>query len=213
MKIASASLAPWALALLLGACAPVHPSDVAPEDVRRTWQESEKALRTVAANMPTLAVPAPGASFNLDSLLKFDTSARQGAGDKRHLSNAGPGGIAVSDGPLAEIIAVKGIEYKSEMAFTASPYPIAIIVVFGTAGYPKLGLMPGKNYWIVQHVGSGWIAWIQPASGGAPHPLHVSTSGFDVVEPAIGASFVWLDTDENLRGLCGGKPCVSGPGL
>jgi len=213
MKLAPASLSVLALAMATSACPNPHPSEVAPSGTRDTWRASEDSLKAAAARMPTLAAPTLGASFDVSRLGLFLPSERHGAGDQRHLSRV-DGGHVVSDGPVARIVAVKGIEYKTENDFRASPYPIAIIYMDSTPGaadYPKLGLKPGTNYWIVQRVDTGWVGWVQPvAAHSAAYPIGTYTPPFDRVQPVTAARFVWLDTDENLWGWCGGRCCTSG---
>jgi len=212
MKLAP-SLSVLALAMATSACPSPHPSDATPADVQRSWRDSEQSLKVMAAHMPTLTAPRAGGSFDMATLRHFVPSERHGAGDQRHLSRVDSGKV-ISDGPVARIVAVKAIEYKSEDDFRASPYPIAIIYMDSTPGaadYPKLGLKPGTNYWIVQRVDTGWVGWVQPvAAHSAAYPIGTYTPPFDRVQPVTAARFVWLDTDENLWGWCGGRCCTSG---
>ena len=146
----------------------------------------------------------------------YAESERHGADDQRKLSRYDSAAHrVVSDGPLARIVAVRSIEYKSLADFGAGAFPIAIITVSDSVGYPKLGLKPGTNWWIVKYDAATktWQGWIQPPSGPAV-PLATTAMGFDKVEPVSAARFVWDAADESLWGLCGGKCCTSkGPAL
>ncbi len=175
-----------------------QPEDVLPPAARDAWGRSEQALQTLAKNMPVLAVPKAGSAFDLGALSKFTASERHGADDRRYLPRATNGHVA-PDGPLARIVPVKGIEYKSETDFRSSPYPVAIIYLdstVATTAYPELGLMAGTNYWIVQHADSGWVGWIQPATPGTPAHSIASTApaSYDATAPVLAARFVWDDS-------------------
>jgi hypothetical protein len=215
MKIALVAIP--SIAFALGACSDhgPHPSDTAPPAVQAHWRESQASLKALAARMPTLALPAAGGSFDAAVLRQFAASERHGASDQRLLSRWDSAGRrVVSDGPLARVVAVKGIEYKSQADFGASAYPIAIIYVDSASAanqYAKLGLKAGTNYWIVKYdsASGAWSGWVQPASGPAVHLETSAGAKFDPVEPVTAARFVWDSTDETLWGLCGGKCCSS----
>jgi len=219
MKLAPASFPMLALAMAASACAYPHPSDAAPQSVQQTWKASEKGLRSMADSMPHLGVPALGSGFDRTLLAKFGPSMRHGADDQRRLSRYDSAShTVVSDGPIARIVAVKGIEYKPLAEFGSTPYPIAIIYVDsgpGAPGYTKLGLQPGTNYWIVKYDAGNntWTGWIQPPTGN-PVQLATEAKGVDTVEPVSAARFVWDTKDEQIWGLCGGRCCwAKGPAL
>ena len=156
------------LATVVG-CPPAARDLAVQDSVQQRWDQSEKELREYAARLPKLAAPAAGKAFDVEALGRFAPSERHGAAETMLLPwRDSRTHRIISAGPLATITAVMGVEYKSDDEFL-SPQPVAIIDVVG-GPYPTLFLQPGRNYWLIQHVGADWVAWIQsvPSTGVAP---------------------------------------------
>lgn len=165
-------------------------------------------------HVATIPYDSTTGRFDLDSLRLSRPSRHHGAGDAQRLAIVDTTSGALSYGPLSTITAVDGVEQIPESAFRRQPVPIAVIEVDSayTAGYPKLGLAPGTNYWLVQQVDSAtWKGWIQPAKPGAKAVAFPVTANADSVRPVPTARWEWSSKDEGAWGYCGGRCCSISP--
>jgi hypothetical protein len=190
-------------------------------ETRHRWdageKEAEEAGNGISPIEPSKSSPEQVPVASLRALLtKVDSSTRHGAGDKRLLSLVDSGRIT-SANILAEIVLVKGSEYKSEKDFEAGWIPIAIVYRppptrgLSDKTYEKLGLSNAPVSWVFVHEvsKSQWIGSLVRPEGDsyAQLPLTVTIADSDHLEPVIGARFVWEDNDESIWSYCGGKCC------
>lgn len=185
------------------------------------WAASAQANRAhychPAIDTPTVAVK----HFDLGELKKCGPVTQHGVGDTRRLSRYDAGsGQVVTDGPIATIKPILGaVDWPPR--YFESPIPIAIIdLPAQNAAYRKLGLLPGRNYWIVMLDHGVWRGWMQSdvQPGGATPPPAVPLEmlnpvPYDAEAPVQNAQFVWYDKDEGLWGVCAGKCCRTKPVL
>ena len=212
------------LALLIGtvACNERYAHGRIPVDdaTRTRWEagekEAEEAGRQLVPIAPTHGAPDRISQEALPALLAHvDSSDRHGAGDKRLLSLPDTNGFR-SANILAEIVLVKGSEYKSEKDFRSGWIPVAIVYRpqgkgFSSDTYQKFQLTSAPVSWIFvrEDSSSKWLGAIVHADGRGyvQTPLAVNVAEMDSVEPVIGARFVWQDDDEIVWTYCGGKCC------
>ncbi|MDB4912122.1 MAG: hypothetical protein JWO39_2945 [Gemmatimonadetes bacterium] len=246
MTLDTSAMMRWGGARLLVLCALVIGSTTACDrryshgripvdrDTKRRWNASENEAEDVGKQL----IPIPADDGKPDDLVPPEAlknalapvvpSERHGAGDKRLLSSIREG-RAVSSDIVAEIVLVKGSEYKSESDFRKGWIPIAILHRPPDEGrsveiYTKLRLRPTETSWIfvrkrADATWAGSIVWLQ---GGVykQDTMFVTTENMsyskqgkadsentDLLEPVIGARFVWQKNDETMWAYCGGKCC------
>jgi hypothetical protein len=194
------------------------------------FDEGERAIAAVGEKIQPIPADDRNPSivpFSGDvraTLEALEPSERHGASDKRMLSvlkeDRAKRKAFESSGIVAQITLVKGSEYKSEAHFRKGWLPMAIVVLpdtfpAGAVVYPKLKLRGGTS-WIYVHEESPskWVASLVRLVDGkvAQDPLEISIASDDMVEPVIGARFVWEDNDESVWGYCGAKCCKIGSG-
>lgn len=191
-------------------------------------EEVGKKIIPVSADQgePDSLVP-PEALKN--ALAPVVPSERHGAGDERLLSSIDREGHVISSDIVAEIVLVKGSEYKSESDFRKGWIPIAIVHRPPDQGrqevsYDKLRLRPVEYSWIFvrKRADSTWAGSIVWLEGGVykqdtmfvttekmsyAKPGKADSENVDLLEPVIGARFVWQKNDETMWAYCGGKCC------
>ncbi|HEY2898084.1 MAG TPA: hypothetical protein VGJ12_13175 [Gemmatimonadaceae bacterium] len=188
------------------------------------WNAGEAEIAAEAEKLHPIPADARKSSivpFSGDAramLLALQPSGRHGATDKRMLSILGGDRsrkVFQSSGIVAQITLVKGSEYKSEAHFRKGWLPMAIVVLPdtfppGAIVYPKLALHGGTSWIFVREEShSKWLASLVRIADGKVEQdsLDISVASDDVVEPVIGARFVWEDDDESIWGYCGGGCC------
>jgi hypothetical protein len=203
-------------------------------DTRHRWDAGEKE----AEEAGKLLHPIPADDGKPDDLVPPDSlksalanvvpSERHGAGDKRLLTSMLEG-RAVSSDIVAEVVLVKGSEYKSQSDFRKGWLPIAIVHRPPDEGrsraiYDKLRLRPTEFSWIFvrkrpDSTWAGSIVWLEGGvyrqdtmfvtTGKTSHSKQDESDydAIDRLEPVIGARFVWQKNDEMVWAYCGGKCC------
>jgi hypothetical protein len=191
------------------------------DDTKHRWdageKEAENAGKKIDPIAPDTKSPGEVPTATLATVLAhLDSSERHGAGDKRFLSVAAKGGPPRATNILAEIILVKGSEYKSESDFRKGWIPVAKVYRPQFEGrseetYDKLNLSPSDSSWVFvrEQKDSTWVGSIVRLVGKSyvQNRLVVTMPKPDALEPVIGARFAWQDDDEAMWAYCGGKCC------
>jgi hypothetical protein len=182
------------------------------------WDTNEKVVEDKGDKIkpisphgdPTRVPLTAGDTITLKSL---DTSERHGASDKRILSKIGPDGRVQSADVIAEVILVKGSEYKEEEDFQKGWLPLAIVFTKDFSrdakGYEMLALHGGTSWvYVREDSPTHWIGSLVRIVGKDIEqvPLDV-TALSDSLEPVLGARFMWEAKDESIWAGCGGKCC------
>jgi hypothetical protein len=233
MTLDTSAMMRWGGARLLVLCALVIGSTTACDrryshgripvdgDTKHRWdageKEAEEAGKKITPITPDTTRPGEVPTATLaTALAHLDSSERHGAGDKRFLSVAAKGGPPRPTNIVAEIILVKGSEYKSESDFRKGWIPVAKVYRPRFDGrseevYDKLKLHPTDSSWVFvrELEDATWVGSLVRLEDKSylQDRLVVTMPKSDSLEPVIGARFAWQDDDEAIWAYCGGKCC------